>query len=244
VGVSHLEHYAGCFDCVEINSSFYRPHRRETYERWRDATPAPFAFSVKLPRTVTHECALRHCEAELRNFLHQVSGLGRKLEVLLVQLPPSLEYEPEVARSFFGTLRARTACAIACEPRHASWFTDEAESLLRRLRIGRVAADPPRGPGGGRPGGSGELAYFRLHGTPEVYYSAYGSAFLCTLAEELRAASATCPAVWCVFDNTARHASWRNACELRALLAQGYSSPRLKDNSHDRSSVERRAEGS
>jgi uncharacterized protein YecE (DUF72 family) len=96
-GCSHLEHYAACFDCVEINSSFYRSHRRATYERWRDSTPPTFAFAVKVPRAVTHECALRGCERELSAFLEEVTGLGAKLGVLLVQLPPSLEFDSRCA---------------------------------------------------------------------------------------------------------------------------------------------------
>ena len=32
-GTSHLERYAGRFRAVEVNSSFYRPHRPTTYAR-------------------------------------------------------------------------------------------------------------------------------------------------------------------------------------------------------------------
>jgi uncharacterized protein YecE (DUF72 family) len=215
-----LAHYAACFDCVEINSSFYRSHRRATYERWRDSTPPNFAFAVKVPRAVTHDCALRGCERELSAFLEEVTGLGAKLGVLLVQLPPSFEFDGGVVRAFFENLEASTPCAIACEPRHATWFTPEVESLLEHVGVARVAADPPRGAAGARPRGSPELAYYRLHGTPEVYYSAYGNEFLAELADELQSVTPTSPSVWCVFDNTARHESWRNACELRALMEQ------------------------
>jgi uncharacterized protein YecE (DUF72 family) len=188
--------------------------------RWRDSTPPNFAFAVKVPRAVTHDCALRGCERELSAFLEEVTGLGAKLGVLLVQLPPSFEFDGGVVRAFFENLEASTPCAIACEPRHATWFTPEVESLLEHVGVARVAADPPRGAAGARPRGSPELAYYRLHGTPEVYYSAYGNEFLAELADELQSVTPTSPSVWCVFDNTARHESWRNACELRALMEQ------------------------
>ena len=51
---SHLERYGAVLDAVEINSSFYRPHRRATYERWAGAVPEHFRFAVKVPRAITH----------------------------------------------------------------------------------------------------------------------------------------------------------------------------------------------
>ena len=55
---SHLERYATRFSCVEINSSFYRPHRQETYARWAASVPENFRFAVKMPRTITHHARL------------------------------------------------------------------------------------------------------------------------------------------------------------------------------------------
>src|SRR5690606_38373542 len=75
-GASGLERYATLFDAVEINSSFYRPHRRETYVRWADSVPAHFRFSVKLPRTITHEYALRGALPLVDGFLAQAGALG------------------------------------------------------------------------------------------------------------------------------------------------------------------------
>jgi len=54
----HLQRYARVLNCTEINSSFYRSHRIETYERWAALTPADFRFAVKLPRSVSHEARL------------------------------------------------------------------------------------------------------------------------------------------------------------------------------------------
>jgi uncharacterized protein YecE (DUF72 family) len=218
-GESHLEHYAARFNAVEINSSFYRPHQRSTYERWRESTPADFRFSVKLPRSVTHESGLQHCRAELRSFLQEVAGLGKKLRVLLVQTPGSLAFEAGVVRRFFASLEATSPCHIVCEPRHASWFTAKAEETLRRYKVGRVAADPAKIPGAGEPGGARNLLYYRLHGSPKMYYSAYGDEYLRKLSEKMTSADAKAKEAWCVFDNTARYASWENALQLQRLLA-------------------------
>ena len=214
---SHLEHYAARFNGVEINSSFYRPHQRSTYERWRGSTPANFRFSVKLPRSVTHERGLRHCRDEVQSFLREVTGLGRKLRVLLVQTPGSLAFEAGVMGRFFAFLAAASPCRIVCEPRHASWFSSKAEDTLRRYSVGRVAADPAKVPAAREPGGARNLLYYRLHGSPRMYYSAYSAGYLQELSEKIT--DATSREVWCVFDNTARYASWENALQLQRLLA-------------------------
>src|SRR5687768_10341877 len=86
-GGNQLARYALALNAVEINSSFSRPHRRTTYQRWADATPAPFRFSVKMPKAITHEARLADCGALLDRFVAEVTGLGGKLGVLLVQLP-------------------------------------------------------------------------------------------------------------------------------------------------------------
>jgi uncharacterized protein YecE (DUF72 family) len=217
-GLSHLMHYANSFDFVEINSSFYRSHQRATYERWREQTPVGFGFSVKLAGSVTHECGLRHCRSELRQFIAEVAGLGRKLRVILVQLPASLEFEARVASRFFRSMSELCSCGIACEPRHASWFTDAADALLRRHRVARVAADPAKAPGGDLPGGLRRLEYYRLHGSPRIYYSAYSPEFLTQLAKRLKAVSLRTTQVCCVFDNTAGYEAWSNALLLQSLL--------------------------
>lgn len=217
-GVSHLEHYGTQFCAVEINSSFYRSHRRVTYQSWREATPARFRFSVKMPRTVTHDCALRNCRAELKQFLAEVAGLGQKLQVILVQTPASLAFEATVASRFFGALSTLATCQIACEPRHPSWWTSTADALLRRHDVARVAADPAKAPEAAAPGGAKRLLYYRLHGSPRMYYSAYSAEYLQTLATTVTTSTSETREVWCIFDNTARHASWDNAQQLRRLL--------------------------
>jgi uncharacterized protein YecE (DUF72 family) len=216
--VSHLAHYSKSFNAVEINSSFYRSHRRETYERWRDITPADFRFSAKMPRSVTHECALRRCRSELRQFLDEISGLGRKLGVILVQLPASLAFEASVSKRFFELLATHSSVRIACEPRHSSWFSARASDLMQRHGVARVAADPSTNPGGSLPGGSCRLVYYRLHGSPKLYYSAYSADFLSRLAAQIRGSRSITDDVWCIFDNTARHEAWPNAQQLVSLL--------------------------
>ena len=185
-GSSHLERYATRFRAAEINSSFHRSHRPAIWARWRDAVPADFRFAVKMPKAITHVARLAHTEDQTAAFLEEAHVLDTKLGCLLVQLPPSLAFDASIASRFFKQLRARTSVALACEPRHASWFDPQADALLEGLKVARVAADPARVPAGAEPGGWRGLTYYRLHGSPKMYYSAYSEPFIASLAIRLR----------------------------------------------------------
>jgi uncharacterized protein YecE (DUF72 family) len=214
-GGSQLERYAARLDAVEINSTFYRPHRPQTYDRWVAATPDGFRFAVKAPKAITHERRLADCESLVQAFLDQVQLLGDRLGPILVQLPPSLAFDPGVAERFFGDLRGRFSGPVACEPRHSSWFEPAADHLLAAHQVARVAADPARDPRAAAPGGWRDFAYVRLHGSPRIYYSAYGPDRLAALARTL---DPECPETWVIFDNTALGAAAEDALALGEIL--------------------------
>jgi uncharacterized protein YecE (DUF72 family) len=216
---SHLERYAARLNAAEINSSFYRPHQPATYARWADSVPADFRFSAKLPKTITHEKRLRDCEALLDAFLAQVTALGEKLGCLLVQLPPSLTFDAAPVAAFLRALRQRHGGGVAFEPRHASWFTQPAEALLKSENMARVLADPVMFDEGRAPGGHPGVVYVRLHGSPRMYYSAYAPAVLDALIVRLKLAAASDASVWCIFDNTASGAAVPDALYLARGLA-------------------------
>jgi uncharacterized protein YecE (DUF72 family) len=223
---SHLERYGHILDCAEINSSFHRPHALKVYERWAASTPSSFRFSVKLPRTITHEGELRRAGPLLDAFFAQVAGLGDKLGVLLVQLPPSHAFNGRVAGTFFTRLRERYAKAVVCEPRHVTWFENKAEEMLVRHRVARVATDPSRIDAARRPGGwmgsaaadAGGLVYYRLHGSPRKYWSRYPEERIRQWASEINAVPTNTDA-WCIFDNTASGAAIENALEMIRLAS-------------------------
>jgi len=209
---SHLQRYASRFDALEINSSFYGSHQQKTYERWAASVPDRFRFSVKMPKWLTHERCLEDAGADVSRFIKEISGLGPKLGCVLVQLPPSLPYDPRTVETFFSALRARYRGPAVCEPRHPTWFTGAADRRLEAHGIGRVAADPSCGEDGDQPSGSDRVAYFRLHGSPVMYHSSYSDEYLDRLASRIHALAGR--PVWCVFDNTARGAATENALVL------------------------------
>lgn len=214
---SHLQRYAQVFNACEINSSFYRPHRNKTWERWSESVPSGFQFSVKAPRTITHESKL-DCGSELLTpFVEQISFLKDKLGPILFQLPPSLKFLKVLARRFLSLLRKIYPGDVVWEPRHPSWFTDEVEDLLKEFRIARVATDPACVASASHPGGHTSLVYFRLHGSPRLYYAPYSDQFLSALALQIAQMQENLN-VWCIFDNTALGSAVPNALTLRAKL--------------------------
>ena len=192
-------------------------HKKETWGRWARSVPAGFRFSVKAPRTITHEAKLNCSSEVLSAFLEQIKFLREKLGPVLIQLPPSLEFDHTRARKFLSLLRGRFSGDVVWEPRHASWFEDQGDNLLKEFQIARVAADPACVPAATRPGGLASLAYFRLHGSPRRYFSAYSGDYLNMLAAQLASLVAGARA-WCIFDNTASGSAVQNAFELTAEL--------------------------
>ncbi len=210
---SHLEHYSQAFNCCEINSSFYRPHRETTWQRWATTVPEDFQFSVKAPKAITHIAALDGCSVELKFFLQQIHFLGDKLGPVLFQLPPSFQFEPKRVTKFLSLLRKHFSGDVVWEPRHETWFNESANKLLEEFKIARVAADPACVAEASQPGGNGDLIYFRLHGSPRTYYSSYSDEFLGRLYLQLEKLK-TRSRVWCIFDNTALGFATFNALHL------------------------------
>ncbi|CAN5416311.1 DUF72 domain-containing protein [soil metagenome] len=214
---THLERYARTLRCVEINSTFYRPHREKTFSRWAAATPEGFRFAVKMAKTVTHEAKLRNCGAQLATFFAPLSQLGEKLGPVLVQLPPKLVFDAGESREFFGTLRELHAGRVVLEPRHASWFSGEAEQLLREFEVARAMADPPGGSSlAATPGGWPGMRYYRLHGAPRKYWSQYEEPFLRKLAHTIERDQGA-GETWVIFDNTAHNHAFGDALTLQRL---------------------------
>ena len=205
-----LTRYASTFTFVEVNASFYRAVRAETFASWAEQTPEGFRFSVKINRAVTHAARLS-ANATLEQALEPMMSLGAKLAAVLIQLPPSLAFDPDRTEAFLVRLRAAYSGTVAWEPRHPSWAVPEADLLLAAHGVTPVlteipTAQTPHGATG---------CYVRLHGTPRRYRSSYSAADLSALAAWLREGSS--PA-FVVFDNTAGPAGVANAMDLQSLL--------------------------
>jgi uncharacterized protein YecE (DUF72 family) len=139
-----LEFYAGYFPAVEVDSTFHAAPTEATVRRWSETTPANFRFTCKLPRQITHICRLRDCAAELNSFLRAIEPLASKLQVILIQLPPSLTPTDgkHALRKFLVQLPRDFRFAV--EFRHAGWHRPQFIRLVEKHRICWVWADTTR----------------------------------------------------------------------------------------------------
>jgi uncharacterized protein YecE (DUF72 family) len=134
-----LEHYAEHFATVESNAAFYRLPELTTFTAWRERTPADFRWAVKASRYLTHIKRLREPEEPVARMLGRAAGLEAKLDVVLLQLPPTLQADPELLRECLAQFPPGTRVAV--EPRHDSWWTDEVRGLLERYGAALCWAD-------------------------------------------------------------------------------------------------------
>jgi uncharacterized protein YecE (DUF72 family) len=219
---THLFRYSQNLNCAEINSSFYRSHRPSTWTKWAESVPEDFRFSVKAPKTITHDAKLACNPEPLCSFLAEAKILANKLGPILFQLPPKAAFDHAIAEAFFTLFRDLHSGPAVFEPRHPTWFTAEADHLLKQFQIARVAADPAPVPEAAIPAGWSKLIYYRLHGSPHMYYTAYTEPFLqflsTTIARQHRMAD-----VWCIFDNTASCAALGDSLTLQRLLVNHFA---------------------
>jgi uncharacterized protein YecE (DUF72 family) len=157
---------------------------------------------------------LKETGPKLAKTLEGIKGLGKKWGVLLIQLPPSLDFGARSAENFFTKIRQIYKGPIALEPRHLSWANPKALELFKELKIGKVSADPERCPS---PFESKSLTYLRLHGSPVIYKSNYEAEALAKYSNELKQSSAG--KRWCIFDNTTFGFATENAIQLKKLLS-------------------------
>jgi uncharacterized protein YecE (DUF72 family) len=134
-----LEHYASCFETVEVNSAFYRLPEARVFERWAETTPPDFVFSVKASRYLTHVRRLEDPAAAVRRLMERASRLGAKLGPVLLQLPPNLRIDLDALRAALEAFPPQSRVAV--EPRHESWHCDEFFELLHEFNASFCLGD-------------------------------------------------------------------------------------------------------
>lgn len=128
-----LSFYIRHFTTLELNVTFYRQVRPSTFQKWYDAVPEGFRFSVKMPRFITHIRRLDVDVDTLDKFFERVRGLADKLGVVLIQLPPSLKFDPARLRQFFSRLDPDIRYTL--EARNTTFVSDEVFDILRQSNI-------------------------------------------------------------------------------------------------------------
>ena len=138
-----LEHYAGTFDTVEVNATFYRLARPDAVAGWIAATPPDFLLTIKGSRYLTHMKRLLDTEQGLERFYASIAPLvgSPKLGPVLWQLPPNFRRDDD---RLVAWLEALPPGRHAVEFRDASWFADEVFGILHTFGAGFVIGDDPR----------------------------------------------------------------------------------------------------
>lgn len=129
---SFLQHYATRLNAVEVNFTFRQLVKETTVLKWIAETPAHFRLTIKAHQVITHIKRLKDTTDFLTRFLGTIEPLAQagKLGPLLFQLPPNLKADAKLLEEFLATLPR--AVPSAFEFRHASWWTDEIYSLLKK----------------------------------------------------------------------------------------------------------------
>ena len=213
-----LDFYAGRFDTVELNNSFYRLPSVDSFENWRQTTPAGFCFAVKASRFLTHNKKLKDPENALQNFLPRAETLKNKLGPILFQLPPRWRVNVERLQEFLQELPRRHRYAF--EFREPSWNTKAVYATLRQYNAAycifeldyflsplEITTD---------------FAYLRLHGPGGKYQGCYSAQTLRQWAKRIAAWSGLRD-IYIYFDNDQGGYAARNALELKRLVAREQS---------------------
>jgi uncharacterized protein YecE (DUF72 family) len=135
---------------IEINGTFYRTQKPETFRKWAEETPDGFVFSLKGPRYATNRSRLAEAGSSIARFLESgVTELGPKLGPILWQFAPTKRFEEEDFGSFLDLLPRTVDGHVirhAVEVRHDSFAAPAFVALLRKQRIPVVYADADKFP--------------------------------------------------------------------------------------------------
>jgi uncharacterized protein YecE (DUF72 family) len=211
-----LTHYARLFDTVEVNNTFYGVPRTETLQNWYESTPSDMVFAVKAWREITHEKRLLDTQEDVASFVEHLAPLHDKLGPILFQLPPDLEYNLDLLRTFLNELPS--GYNYTCELRHSSWHKVEVLELLATSNVAFCIYDYK---GFQTPyETTADFVYMRLHGPTAIpYVGSYSGDFLTQLAHNIREWQSLSRDVYCYFDNTRDASAVPNAHQLLDILA-------------------------
>ena len=209
-----LQFYAGQFNTVELNNSFYKLPSEKAFASWRESTPDGFVFAVKVSRFITHIKRLKNLGSAVENFLSRAVLLEEKLGPLLYQLPPNMKRNDELLQNFLSSLPPGYQHVV--EFRHESWIDDAVFDVLREHNVGFCVFDMP---GFGCPlVATSDFAYVRFHGGEGLYSSCYSEEELSEWSQRIPRLTRDVKVSYIYFNNDAEAFSVKNAITLENYL--------------------------
>lgn len=206
-------HYAGVFDTVEVNYTFYHLPSQTTVERWRSQAPEGFIYALKGSQQITHRLRLSDVDEPLDRFLTRAGSLGDRLGPILWQLPP--RWSADAARLEAFAAKLPRDLVHAFEFRDPSWLTTEIRRILEERGLTFCIFDMP-----GRTCPkwvTADVIYLRFHGHGQRYAGRYGREALEPWADQIRRWVKRGHLVYAYFNNTARGHAVEDARELHRL---------------------------
>lgn len=211
-----LAHYAHRFRAVEVNATFYHQLKQNTFVNWTKTTPPDFRFAIKGHRYLTHVLKLHVSRGVFSRQKRSLAPLGKRLAVVLWQLPSGLERDLPRLERFASILDAWQKTRHALEFRHRSWFDEPTAACLRQHRLAVCQSDASDWPLWDAV--TTDLVYVRLHGHRITYVSSYKDRELAHWAKQARNWSSEGRDVHIYFDNTDAGNAPRDAQRLAAML--------------------------
>jgi len=208
-----LEFYAKHYETVELNASFYRLPKPQTFESWRKRTPDNFIWSIKASRYITHIKRIKDVDEPLERFFSSAEMLKEKLGPILFQLPPNLAFNERILSNFCHKLKANHLYAL--EVRHPSWEKEKKViNILKDSNIALCISDAA----GRYPyieEDTASFLYIRLHGSKTLYSSEYSEEELQSYAKKIRNWSKE---TYLYFDNDYGGYAIKNAKRMKEIL--------------------------
>ena len=212
---SWFDYYARQFQAVEVNATFYRTFKDQTYQTWKERAPQGFGYVLKTPQSITHRKYLQDVDADIRTFFQSCSLLEDKFEMILLQVAPNMPYD-------LGRLQAALSAfpdpsRVAVEFRRPEWLNPDTLNLLRAVGAAICDVDSPQQKL--TDSLTSSRAYLRLHGRNHWYAYNYSDDELRGFADLARnLAQKGASRVYIFFNNDYEAYAPANARALQAML--------------------------
>lgn len=211
--------YAEQFDTVEINNSFYRLPKAETFDKWREQAPPGFVYTVKANRYLTQAKKLKDCAEPVAQMMPPVRHLGETLGPILYQLPPNLRINLARLEEFL-TLLPRDLTHVF-EFRDPSWYVSQTLALLERYGASFCCHDMA-GSASER-WAVGPVAYVRFHDASGKYWGRYSDDTLPGWSDWMKTQAEAGRTVWAYFNNDVHAHAIHDALTLKSMMRRALS---------------------
>lgn len=210
-----LEYYCTKFNTVEINATFYRFFKDETFHNWAQQTPEDFKFVLKAPQLITHRKYLKNCEDTIKEFSRSANLLEDKLGLILLQLAPKTIYDPEVLKK--ALLEFKDPKKVVVEFRSEKWLNEDIFIMLKELGVVFCSIDTPALHVNEIV--TSETAYFRMHGRDQMYTYDYTDNDLIEISHVIKKViEKGAKRVYAFFNNDVNCYAPKNALRLKEIL--------------------------